>query len=331
MVPLVADASLQPQTLAAIKTTIAVAVVALCTVQHCVGLHSGARWQTVVVLGKVLMLVLLVVVGLTLMAGQDAPASNAKIVAPNLGVLASSLTWMALAFSGFNAAIYVASEVDNAPRTVPRAMLTGTLVVAGLYLALNYVFVFAGPIESLAGKPDIAAQSFALLGSDRWAMVCRAVVAVALLTSVSANLMAGPRVYDRMAADGLFPLRAIPPGGVPRLAIVVQALLAAVVIAFSSLRQQLDYLGVLLSLSAALTVGSLFWRRGDRDLPLTPLVAVAAALFTTASLLFACYALVHNFRQLGSVWIAVAATLVSGVVFYFAMRWWRAKSIEPTK
>ncbi len=305
------------------EKSIAIAVVVLCTLQHCIGLRTGATWQTAVVLGKVIALVGIVGVGLFLIGGGRGTQATIPATTPSLGVLASSLTWIALAFSGFNAAVYVASEVDDAPRTVPRAMLIGTLIVAGLYLALNAVFVYAGPMDQLAGEGDIAAVAMELLGGERLANVCRAVIAVALFTSVSANLMAGPRVYDRMAADGLFPIRAMQPGGVPRLAIIVQAVLACIVILISDLQQQLNFLGVLLSISAAMAVGSLFVPRADSTTRLTPLTAIAAALFTIASLVFAGFALVHSYNSLGSVWKAVLATLVSGVVFYFVMSWWK--------
>ncbi len=307
------------------ERAIAIGVVLLCAVQHCIGLRAGATWQTIVVVGKVVALVGIAFVGIALLGRGGGSMEVVPAATPSLGVLASSLTWIALAFSGFNAAVYVAGEVDDAPRTVPRAMLIGTLIVAVLYLALNAVFVYAGPMDQLAGQGDIAAVAMELLGGQRLANVCRAVIAVALFTSVSANLMAGPRVYDRMAADGLFPIRAMQPGEVPRLAIIVQAVLACIVICVASLKEQLDYLGVLLSISAAMAVGSLFVPRAGSKTRLTPITAIAAGVFTVASLVFAGFALKHNYDSLGSVWKAVLATLVSGVVFYSVMSWWKSR------
>ena len=307
-----------------LQKTVAVVAIVACAAQHSVGLQTGARLQNWVVVAKLLLLAGLVAVGTALLLGRGGNLTDGApaVDTPQLAVLCSSLTWIALAFSGFNAAVYVASDIDRAESNVPRAMLLGATIVAVLYLALNAVFVFAGPIDQLAGKQDVAALALELLHGPALATTCRVVVAIALLTSVSANLMAGPRVYDRMAADGLFPLRAAIGGVVPRGAIFVQAALAIVVVLASDLKAQLDFLGVLLSLSAAATVGSLFLHRPGQTTRLTPLVGVAAALFTVASLVFAGFALKHNYDKLGYVWVAVAATIGSGLLFYAAMRVW---------
>ena len=63
--------------------------------------------------------------------------------------LASSLVWISLSYSGFNAAVYVAEEAKNPTRTVPRALFLGTLSVWALYVLLNAVFVYAAPVEPL--------------------------------------------------------------------------------------------------------------------------------------------------------------------------------------
>src|SRR5262245_37180052 len=80
------------------------------------------------------------------------------------GGLAVSLVWISFAYSGWNAATYVAGEVEDAERTLPRSLLAGTFVVTLAYLALNTVFVFAAPIGELAGKPEVGALAAEALG-----------------------------------------------------------------------------------------------------------------------------------------------------------------------
>ena len=66
-----------------------------------------------------------------------------------LGAFAATLMWISLSYSGWNAAVYVAGEVRDPRRAIPRSMLLGTLLVTALYLALNAVFVHAAPVAEL--------------------------------------------------------------------------------------------------------------------------------------------------------------------------------------
>ena len=123
----------------------------------------------------------------------------------SFSAFAVTLMWISLSYSGFNAAIYVAGEARHADVIVPRAMVVGTLLVTVLYLALNAVFVYAPAPEAIAQQQDVAARAAFALGGEPLALAVRVIIVVALLTSVSAMVMAGPRVYARMAEDGVLP------------------------------------------------------------------------------------------------------------------------------
>ncbi len=234
---------------------------------------------------------------------------------------AGSLVWISLAYSGFNAAVYVAEEVREPERTIPRAMVGGTACVLALYLALNAVFLYAPPPGSVAGRPEVAVSAAWVLGGEGLAIAMRALVALALLTSVSSMIVAGPRVYARMARDGVLP--AVLAGGapragtddVPRAAIVLQAALAAVVVVVTKLQELLSYLGLTLSLSAAATVASLFLLR-RRGVALGGLGIPAFYVASTLSLA-ALFAL-ENPAHIA----ATAATVVVGLALWLATRRW---------
>src|SRR5207245_4621201 len=116
-----------------------------------------------------------------------------------------SLVWISFSYSGWNAAVYVGGEVRNPERNLPRALLLGTALVTLLYLALNTVFVFAAPVEQLAGKLEIGRIAAEHLGGPTLAKAIGALVALTLVSFVSSMVMAGPRVCARMAADGYLP------------------------------------------------------------------------------------------------------------------------------
>ena len=204
-------------------------------------------------------------------AWQGGPLRAADGSIPALGIVAFAQTvvWISLSYSGFNAAVYVAGEVADARRRVPRALLVGTLLVAALYLGMNGLFLYAPPPAAIAGVEDVAARAADALGGAPLAALVRRVIALALLTSVSSMIMAGPRVYARMAADGVLPRMLAATEHGPARAIALQAALAAVVVVSTRLETLLSYLGTL-SLSSALSVASLFVlrrREGARQVP----------------------------------------------------------------
>jgi APA family basic amino acid/polyamine antiporter len=190
-------------------------------------------------------------------------------------------------------------------------------VVTALYIALNAAFVYLPPFETVVGKEDVAAAAAQAIGGQSLALLIRVITVIALVTSVFSLVMAGPRVYARMADDGVFPkFFRFSGGNAPTAAIWGQAALAIVVIAMSDLRGLLSYLGFTLSLSAALSVASLFViakREGRQAVsvwgyPFTPLFYVLVTLVLAG---------IAGWREPVQL-LAAVVTIVSGSVVYYA-------------
>ena len=242
-----------------------------------------------------------------------------------LAAVCGQLVWVSLSYSGFNAAVYLAGEAEDPARTVPRAMLWGTAAVAGVYLALNAAFVLAPPFEAVAGVEDPAAVAAASLGGERLELAVRGVIALGLLTSLSALVQTGPRVYAAMAADGLFPLprlfRLDERGAAPPSAVLLQAGLAAGLCFLQDVRGLLDYLGLTLSLGAAGAVCCLFllkWR--GESVAWWRLACGAAFVVATVTLAAVRLANPPPWENPWGPPIASAATVLSGAVFYAALK-----------
>jgi APA family basic amino acid/polyamine antiporter len=236
----------------------------------------------------------------------------------SFSAFAITLMWISLSYSGFNAAIYVASEARQANVIVPRAMVVGTLLVTALYLALNAVFVYAPAPETIAGQQDVATRAAFTLGGEPLAWAVRLIIVVALLTSVSAMVMAGPRVYARMAEDGVLPSLFRLHGDAPRAAVALQAVLAIIVIWIAELQALLSYLGFTLSVSAAVTVASLFvlrWREGAQKVPI-PGYPFVPGCFVLCTLGFAGLASLRRPQEP----LVGVATIAVGIVFYLLVK-----------
>lgn len=266
-------------------------------------LHTGRRRGAILhnsaVAVKLLLILVFFALGLT---GLPSAAANAERPLPEpslpgpfpLGAFAVTLMWVSLSYSGWNAAVYVGGEARDPRRSLPRSMLYGTLLVMALYLGLNALFVYAAPVSELAGVQDIGAASARALGGEGLAGLVRVIIALALFTSISGMVLAGPRVYARMADDAVFPRMFAFGERVPTAAIWLQVLLALVVLWISELRELLSYLGFLLAMSTALTVVGLIAlrrREGVERVPVTgwpwvPVLFVALVVATGALMIF---------------------------------------------
>ena len=235
-------------------------IVVSCALLHGRSTLGGAKLQDAIVLAKLALAAVFLVCAVRLF-GQPTTTDAAVTATPWRG-LAVSMPWIALAYSGWNAATYVAAEVHEPRRTVPRAMLLGTLLVTALYLLLNAVFLWSVPAAELLGKPEVAAIAAAALLGRPGELLVTATVVLALLTSITGMTMVGPRVYARMAEDGVLPRAfASAAGQPPRRSIALQAVLALVFLWVASLQELMSYIGWTLSVSAAATVFGLLRQR----------------------------------------------------------------------
>jgi amino acid transporter len=295
----------------------AAGMVLVAAVMHGFKVQTGAIAQNIVVFLKVALLIgFLAFAAAVAMSQGMAPPPPAPMPF-SIAAFAGSLVWISLSYSGFNAAVYVAGEAKDAQRNAPKALWLGTLIVTVLYLALNAAFVYLPPFEAVLGREDVAAAAAQAIGGTPLSIAIRFVTVVALVTSVFSLVMAGPRVYARMADDGVFPaFFRFSGGGAPTAAIMAQALLAIALIALSDLRGLLSYLGFTLSVSAALTVSSLFLvaKREGRGAvqvwgyPFTPAFYVLATLILAGI----------SGRRSPIELITAVITVVSGSVVYFA-------------
>ncbi|MBI4657979.1 MAG: amino acid permease [Verrucomicrobia bacterium] len=217
---------------------------------HAANVRRGANVQNVAVLMKVSFILLFVCFAAFLLSPSAQPAT--KAFSPSAFGL--SLVWVSFSYSGWNAAVYIGGEVENPERNLPASLLLGTGIVALLYLSLNAVFLLSAPLEVLAGKLEIGRIAGQAIGGPALGEAVSAVVALGLISSVSAMVMAGPRVYAKMANDGYLPRWLGTTGGPPRSAIAVQAALALAFLWTSSYDGLLTYLGFTLGLSTAMTV-----------------------------------------------------------------------------
>lgn len=283
------------------------AIVAFAVI-HAVGVRLGSSVQDWVVGVKIVL-----ILGFILVGGSriEAPAGPSPPPA-GLGAFLVSLVWVSFSYSGWNAAVYLGGEVRDPERWLPRSLLIGTAITTLLYLGLNGVFVLAVSPEKLAGQLDVGRIAAEALGGQKLADAVTGIILIALLTSVSSLIMAGPRVYAQMAADRCLPEFLSVAAGPPRAAIALQTLLAVGMLWTATYDALLTYIGFTLGLSTALTVAGLCrlrFREGPRlRVPGWPFIPVAFILAVAAMT-----SAVIVLRPIAAVWGGATILLGAGL------------------
>ncbi|MEW5983535.1 MAG: amino acid permease [Acidobacteriota bacterium] len=280
-VPLVVS----PRTLVALSAIVGLAIV------HIRGLGPGRVVQNTLAVLKVGVLALAVAIGLGIGRGSYANLANAPADASFNWPLAFIVVMFS--YSGWNAASYVAEEIRDPGRNVPRALALGTITVVLLYLGLNVLYVYAVPIAEFGAgeQSEIAMVAVDRLIGPVAASVLGAAAVVVLLGSLSAMTIAGPRVYFAMARDGAFfapAARIHPRFHTPWISIVAQTVWTALLILTNTKDQLAEYTGFAVLLFSAFAVSVIFmlrWRHPEEPRPFKAWgYPVAPALFVTASL-----------------------------------------------
>lgn len=252
------------------------AITALCAIWlmswiHLRGVGPGRLVGNVLASLKITALVLFIVLGFAFGTGSMGHLSQAA-GAPNPGSWLFALIPVLFTYAGWNAASYVAEEVRDPGRNVPRALALGTVAVVILYVLLNALYLYVLPVGELAqvrgSVLDVIADR--LLGA-RAGDVMGLVSIVSLLASISAMVFAGPRVYYAMARDGVFfpaAARVHPAYRTPAVSIVAQALWSSLLVLTGSANALTTYTGFSITLFNGVAVAALFvLRRREPNAP----------------------------------------------------------------
>jgi APA family basic amino acid/polyamine antiporter len=272
----------------------AVAAVVIVTLVHLRSLRVSSVFQIIFTVLKIALVLSLAAALFT------APAANAVPSAPwapwiVTAPFAVSLMFTLYAYSGWNAATYIAGEARDAGRVIPRALAAGTLLVMLLYLALNAAFLHAAPAGLLAGQINVAQIAAAEAFGPGGGRFVAAVISLGLVSAISAMIWAGPRVAMVMGEDyprGLGWLRRRTAAGIPAAAVVAQSVLTLALILTSTFERVLVYTQFALLACSFLTVlGVMVLRVRQPDLPrpfriplypLTPILFLAVSAFAMA-------------------------------------------------
>ena len=274
------------------QTLVAIAAIALMAFVHIRGVGPGRIMGNVLAALKVSALLMFIALGFSIGSGSSA----------NLSASGGPVVWSAwllalipvmFTYSGWNAAGYIAEEIRDPGRNVPRAFALGTAAVIVIYLSLNLLYLYVLPVGELAKVQGSVLDVIAdrLLGA-RAGDIMGIVSIISLAASISAMTFAGPRVYYAMARDGVFFAAAAnihPKYKTPASAIAAQAAWASLLVLSGSADALTNYTGFAIVLFSGIAVLSLFVLRRREPgaprpfkalgYPVAPAIFVAACFF----------------------------------------------------
>ncbi len=296
-------------------------VTILISLVHLSGTNRGSVLQNVSTFVKLGLIAVLIVAGF--IWGEPQNISFAPSAA-DVGYIAGapfaiSLVFVLYAYSGWNAATYIAGEIEDAHRSLPRSILGALFIVTVLYVLLNAVFLYTTPIDELKGQVQVGLIAGRHIFGDAGGRLVAAFICVGLVSSISAMMWVGPRVTMVMGEDipllKLFSKTAS--NGVPAAALLLQLVAVAALMLTQSFEAVLDFIQFALTLSSFLTVlGVIVLRFRQPDLPrpykawgypLTPFIFLAVTLFV----------LVHLAMERPLQSFASFCTMLAGLVLYW--------------
>lgn len=308
---------------------------------HIWHLGFGHRFQNWATVGKLLLILGLISAGIVFAAvrgANDLPVENFRSItaadwqAINTMSFAGGLIFVSFAYAGWNAVGYVAGEMQSPEKTIPRTLLTATLIVTVLYCGLNWAFLISvpGPIltRSLENKERIAGLAGEyLLGASGGKAISFLIIA-GLIATAGALTYTGARVTEalgnRYPALGILAARR--PGGGPIVAILLQLIVAACLLVSASVDKLMTYAGFTLILfNMAVVAGVFVLRIREPNLPrpwkmwgypITPILFLALQLWIVWNML------AGPMNRTGSGLVALFGfgTVLIGIGLYYVVR-----------
>jgi basic amino acid/polyamine antiporter, APA family len=234
---------------------------------------------------------------------------------------AVSLVFVVYAYTGWNAAAYIAGNLENPSRNLPRSLIIGTLTVTVVYLALNAMFLYSATFSELNGKNDIGNVVAYKLFGYKIGLAFSSVFSIALLSTLSAMTIAGPRVLEAMGDDypKLKTFATTNRFDMPYLAILTQAGWAIFLVLVSSFKEIIQYISVSLSIFSMATVLGIFILRrkhsAEKRVYSVPFYPLPPIIFSVCT----CWMIYYVTENDPLIIVYSLATMVPGLIIYFAI------------
>ena len=306
---------------------VAMIALAVLTIINCLGVRTGSTVQNVLMTLKIAAIVMLVALGFALAnpSGANSPAMLDRPVSLDLlTAIGAALIPVMFAYGGWQTSCFVAGELREPQKDLPRGLLIGVLGVILLYLSVNLVCIYVLGADGLRQTRTPASEVMRIALGATGAKIIAVGIAISTLGFLSQGMLTAPRVYFAMADDGLFfkqIAKLNPKTLVPVAAIVLQGVWAIVIAASGRYEQILNYVVSVDFIFFGLAATCVFiFRRRDQTAtkfkipfhPFTTIFFIAACFFVVANT-------IYNYPENSFIGLAI---MLAGIPVYFL---WKRK------
>ena len=311
---------------------LAAIVLAALTLINCLGVRAGSTVQSILMVLKIVAIASLVVCGL-LFADRGATSSALLDRPPSLNLLTAfgaALVPVIFAYGGWQTATFVAGEIKEPRRNLPRGLILGVTGVVLLYLAANVVYISVLGTQGLAASAAPASDVMRSALGNFGARAIAAGIAISTAGFLSQSMLTAPRVYFAMAQDGLF-FKSVgtvhPRTRAPIVAIALQGLFAIIIALRGTYERILDYVVSVDVIFFGLTACCIFVFR-KRE-PIQGITRVPGHPLITIIFIVVCWLVVINtvYRNPQNTLIGIAI-MIAGVPAYL---FWRCRTRNDSR
>ncbi|MEQ1828420.1 MAG: amino acid permease [Pirellula sp.] len=333
-------ATVDPMTKALWQKIVATLAIALAGILHACHLRIGTGFNNAVIAVKLLCFSVFLAIGIPFILSTPSdgmlvmPSSSSELPRSlmerladpaTLGLMLVQLFYVSLAYTGFNASIYLAGDIDDRQESskglVALSMWISCVLVMILYLLLNAVFLYGlSATEIVAAGEGFVPVVAKHIGGESLSMIMRVAIILSALTSVLSMMATGPMVYAQMARDGWLPQLVHWPSQSTRRPIAIQAALSCLVVWFSTIEGIISYLGLTLTACGALAVSSIWIAKTGftSPKPVRWYEHMATATYVGGAILLLIVASQSEAQRI-RLYLCLA-TFATGAIFYFASR-----------
>lgn len=301
---------------------VGICLIILLSLIHTLKTEVGTKFQDLFTFIKILLILLFIIGGV--LFGHYTPSS---LTASDFNVILSptfaiGLVFVSYSYSGWEAAGYIAGEVKNPEKSIPLALISGTMIVTFLYIALNFIYLYMIPYQSLSGETEIANITAKTLFGNTGGILMSSVISFGLISAIGAMILSGSRMYQVVGEDykKLAVFAKKNKNNVPANSIYFQSIVAIIMILLANIDELIKYIGFTLSIFSGLAVlGVIVMRFKAPEItrsyktfgyPITPIFFVLLSIWM----------IVYSIIDEPKVSLTGFATIVIGAILYYVFR-----------
>ncbi|WP_300690611.1 amino acid permease [Chryseobacterium sp.] len=267
-------------------------------------LKTSSRFHNFFTFVKVIFIIVLIVLGVGLsespQIGNSLNFSNSWQKEILLPAFATSMVFVTYSYTGWNSASYIAGEIKDVQKNLPKSLIIGTVFVTVSYILINYIMLKHAPVSQLAGKEDVMGEAAVNMLGLSFGKIVNIFIALQLIATVSGYLWVGSRLTQAFARESYIwkPLSFGNKKGIPVIAIFAHAVIAAIIILTGSFKEIFVYTAFILQLFASLAISTVYFlKKEDRKIFKSNTFYIFPTVFLLFSVYILYFTLVHNLKE----------------------------------